>query len=156
MQLSGGGSQEQRSIGASFASLQARRTTKSQVGPVTAVSAALGHQVGLVKAVSVARGRRGGSGTVVLGALGRQVGLVLVAWQAGWPGRAGQAGSGRLILAQGRPPRAALDAKLAQERRFREPLDVKLALERRFRRPLEVKLALERQFCNLLSFSCDF
>ena len=78
---------------------------------------------------------------MVLGALGRQVG-------PGFGGKAGQAGSCRLILAQGRPPRAALDAKLALERRFREPLDVKLALERRFRRPLEVKLALERQFCE--------
>ena len=62
-----------------------------------------------------------------------EVSLVLVARQAGWAGRAGQAGRGRLILAQGRPPRAALDAKLALERRFWEPLDVKLALERRFR-----------------------
>ena len=96
----------------------------------------------------MALGRQGGSGTAVSGALGRQVGLVLVARQAGWAGRAGQAGRGRLILAQGRPPRAALDAKLALEQRFQEPLDVKLALERRFRRPLEVKLALERQFCD--------
>ena len=97
----------------------------------------------------MALGRQGGSRTAISGALGRQVGLVLVAWQAGWPGRAGQAGSGRLILAQGRPPRAALDAKLAPERRFREPLDAKLALERLFRRPLEAKLALERQFFDL-------
>ena len=104
----------------------------------------------------MALGRQVGSGTAVLGALGRQVGLVLVARQAGWAGRAGQAGRGRLILAQGRPPRAALDAKLALERRFREPLDVKLALERRFRRPLEVKLVLERHFVVFLSFSCDF
>ena len=96
----------------------------------------------------MALGRQGGSGTAVSGALGRPVGLVLVARQAGWAGRAGQAGRGRLILAQGRPPRAALDAKLALERRFRQPLDVKLALERRFRRPLEVKLALEQLFCE--------
>ena len=124
--------------------------TESQVGLVTAVSAALGHQVGLVKAVSVARGRRGGSGTAVSGALGRQVGLVLVARQTGWAGRAGQTGRGRLFWAQSRPPRAALDAKLELERRFWEPLDVKLALERRFWRPLEVKSALERQFCEML------
>ena len=104
----------------------------------------------------MALGRQVGSGTAVSGALGRQVGLVLVARQAGWAGRASQAGRGRLILAQGRPPRAALDAKLALERRFWQPLDVKLALERRFWRPLEVKLALERQFCNFLLFSCDF
>ena len=44
-------------------------------------------------------------------------------------------------MAQGRPPRAALDAKLALERRFQEPLDVKLALERRFWELLDVKLA---------------
>ena len=56
-----------------------------------------------------------------MGALGRQVG-------PGFGGKAGKAGRGRLILAQGRPPRAALDAKLALERRFREPLDIKLAL----------------------------
>ena len=96
----------------------------------------------------MALGRQGGSGTAVSGALAHQVGLVLVARQAGWAGRAGQAGRGRLILAQGRPPRAALDAKLALERRFREPLDAKLALERLFRTPLEVKLALEQQFCE--------
>ena len=76
----------------------------------------------------MALGRQVGSGTAVLGALGRQVGLVLVARQAGWAGKAGQPGRGRLILAQGRPPRAALDAKLALERRFWELLDVKLAL----------------------------
>ena len=110
------------------------------------VSAALGHQAGLVTAVLVALGRQVGSGTAVLGALGRQVGLVLVARQAGWAGREGQAGRGSLILAQGRPSRAALEAKLALEQRFRELLDVKLALEQRFQRPLEVKLALERQF----------
>ena len=113
------------------------------------VSAALEHQAGLVTAVSVALGRQVGSGTAVLGALGRQVGLVLVARQAGWAGREGQAGRGRLILAQGRPSRAALEAKLALERRFRELLDVKLALEQRFQRPLEVKLALERQFYDV-------
>ena len=96
----------------------------------------------------MALGRQGGSGTAVSGALRRQVGLVLVARQAGWAGRAGQAGRGRIILAQGRPPRASLDTKLALERRFQEPLDVKLALERWFRRRLEVKLALERQFCD--------
>ena len=67
--------------------------------------------------------------------------LVLVARQAGWAGRAGQAGRERLILAQGRPPRAALDAKLALERRFQEPLDVKLALEQRFWDLLDIKLA---------------
>ena len=98
----------------------------------------------------MALGRQVGSGTAVSGALGRQVGLVLVARQAGWAGRAGQAGRGRLILEQSRPPRAALDAKLALERRFWEPLDVKLALERRFRRPLEVKLALDRRLCEIL------
>ena len=94
----------------------------------------------------MALGRQVGSGTAVSGALGYQVGVVLVARQAGRAGRAGQAGRGRLILAQGRPPRAALDAKLALERQFQEPSDVKLALERRFRRPLEVKLALGWQF----------
>ena len=99
--------------------------------------------------------RQVASGTAVSRALGRQVGLVWAARQAGWAGRPGQAGRGRLILAQGRSPRAALDAKLALERRFRQPLDVKLALERRFWRPLEVKLALERQFYNFLLFSCD-
>ena len=97
----------------------------------------------------MALGRQVGSGTAVSGALGRQVGLVLVARQAERAGRAGQAGRGRHILAQGRPPRAALDAKLVLKRRFQEPLDVKLALERRFRRHLEVKSALERQFLRI-------
>ena len=117
---------------------------------MTVVSAALGHQAGLVTAVSVALGHQVGSGTAVLGALGRQIGLFLVARQAGWAGREGQAGRGSLIMAQGRPSRAALDAKLALEQRFREPLDVKLALERRFLRPLEVKVVLERQFCEFV------
>ena len=79
---------------------------------------------------------KGDSGTAVSEALGRQVSLVLVARKAGWAGMTGQAGRGRLILAQGRSPRAALYAKLA--------------LVRRFRRPLEVKLALEKQFCEIL------
>ena len=104
----------------------------------------------------MALGRQVGSGTAVSGALRRQVGLVLVARQAGWAGRAGQAGRGRLILAQGRPSRAALEAKLALERRFRELLDVKLALEQRFQRPLEVKLALERQFYDLFTVFLRF
>ena len=56
------------------------------------VSGALGHQVDLVTAVSRALGRQVGSGTAVSGALGRQVGLILVARQAGWAGRVGQAG----------------------------------------------------------------
>ena len=104
----------------------------------------------------MALGRQVGSGTAVLGALGRQVGLVLVARQAGWAGREGQAGRGSLILAQGRPSRAALEAKLALERRFRELLDVKLALEQRFQRPLEVKLALERQFYDIFTVFLRF
>ena len=54
--------------------------------------------------------------------------------KAGRVGRKGRPGGQRQVyfVAQGRPPRAALDAKLAPERRFREPLDVKLALERQF------------------------
>ena len=51
-----------------------------------------------VRPVSGALGREVGPGTTVFDALERQVG-------SRFGGKAGQAGRGRLILAQGRPPR---------------------------------------------------
>jgi len=104
------------------------------------VSGALGHQVDLVTAVSRAFGRQVGSGTAVSRLLDVKLALFLVARQAGRAGRAGQAGRGKLILAQGKSPRAALDVTLALERRFQRPLEVKLALDWRFREILVVFL----------------